>query len=52
MGEEAKSIVAPLKVSGDGRTSENWASYKRQFERALAARKVEGLYLESRALQH
>ena len=45
MGDLLKSIVK-LEVGGDGRTAENYNSYKVQLENALSAKEMQGAYLD------
>lgn len=44
--------VKQLEVSGDGRTAENWTTYKKQFENSLALLEHEGIYLKDLLLNH
>lgn len=45
MADLLKSIVK-LEVGGDGRTAENYNSYKVQLENALSAKEMQGVYLD------
>ena len=45
MGDSMK-LVTKLAVAADGRTAENWTSYKVQLECSLAGKEVGGLYLD------
>ena len=45
MAEIIKTI-SKLTVSGDGRSAENWSSYKAQLQNALSAKEVQGIFLD------
>ena len=45
MADVAKT-VAKLVVSGDGRTADNWSSYKLQLENALSDKQTAGFFLD------
>ena len=45
MGDLLKSVVK-LEVSGDGRSAENYNSYKVQLENALSAKDMQGIFLD------
>ena len=45
MGDLLKTVTK-LAVSGDGRTAENWNSYRVQLENALSGKDVGGIYLD------
>ena len=45
MGDIIKTI-SKLTVSGDGRSAENWSSYKAQLQNALSAKEIMGIYLD------
>ena len=45
MADLLKSIVK-LEVGGDGRTAENYNSYKVQLKNALSAKEMQGVYLD------
>ena len=46
MADLLKSIIK-LEVSGDGRTADNFNSYKVQLENALSAKEMQGIYLDN-----
>ena len=49
MADLLKSIIK-LEVSGDGRTADNYNSYKVQLENALSAKEMQGIYLDNNLL--